>query len=50
MRCQVADEPIVVMKTRPMKPGNGVEGKTELTRWLLPGGCRCQKRRQLAKG
>jgi|MDSY01.1.fsa_nt_gb hypothetical protein len=38
MQCGVSDEPIVVMKTRPMKPGNGVEEKTELTRWLLTWG------------
>jgi hypothetical protein len=35
MRCEVSDEPIVVMKSRPMKPGNGVEGKIETTRWFL---------------
>ena len=28
MRCEVADDPVVVMKSRPMKAGNGVEGKT----------------------
>ena len=26
--CEVADEPVVVMKFRPVKPGNRVEGKT----------------------
>ena len=26
--CEVADEPVVVMKSRPMKPGNSVEEKT----------------------
>jgi hypothetical protein len=26
--CEVADEPVVVMKFRPVKPGNSVEGKT----------------------
>lgn len=35
MRCGVSDEPIVVMKSRPVKPGNGVEEKTEMTRWLV---------------
>jgi len=25
MRCEVADEPVVVLKSRPLKPGNGVE-------------------------
>jgi len=28
MRCEVADEPVVVTKSRPMKASNGVEGKT----------------------
>ena len=27
--CEVADEPVVVMKFRPVKAGNRVEGKTE---------------------
>ena len=35
MRCEVADEPVVVMKSRPVKPGNGVEDKTEMTRRRL---------------
>jgi hypothetical protein len=26
--CEVADEPVVVSKARPMKASNGVEGKT----------------------
>jgi hypothetical protein len=38
MRCEESDDPIVVMKSQPMKPGNGVEGKTETTRWLLAWG------------
>ena len=38
MRCEVADEPVVVMKSRPVKPGNGVEDKTEMTRWRLAWG------------
>ncbi len=29
--CEVADEPVVVSKARPVKPGNGVEDKTRLT-------------------
>ena len=29
--CEVADEPVVVMKFRPMKPGNSVEEKTGTT-------------------
>ena len=35
MRCEVADEPVVVKKSRPVKPGNSVEDKTEMTRWLV---------------
>ena len=30
-KCEVADEPVVVMKFQPMKPGNSVEDKTETT-------------------
>jgi hypothetical protein len=29
--CEVADEPVVVSKARPMKASNGVEDKTWLT-------------------
>ncbi|MEZ9490720.1 hypothetical protein AB4347_18930, partial [Vibrio breoganii] len=29
--CEVADEPVVVSKARPMKASNGVEEKTKLT-------------------
>ena len=50
MRCRVSDEPIVVMKSRPVKPGNGVEDKTEMTRRLLAWGLSWPKARQLAKG
>ena len=50
MRCGVSDEPIVVMKSRPVKPGNGVEDKTEMTRWFLAWGLSWPKARQLAKG
>ena len=32
MRCEVADESVVVMKFRPVKPGNSVEDKTQKTR------------------
>jgi|UPI0003C2DDB8 hypothetical protein len=28
MRCKVADDPAVVLKFRPVKAGNSVEGKT----------------------
>lgn len=31
MTCRVADEPVVVMKSRPVKPGNRVEDKTGMT-------------------
>lgn len=50
MRCGVADEPVVVMKSRPKKPSNGVEEKTE----MIPGKSgelgQSQKRVQDAKG
>ena len=29
--CEVADEPVVVINAQPVKPSNGVEGKTEQT-------------------
>ena len=38
MRCEVADEPVLVLKSRPVKPGNGMEEKTEATRWFLAWG------------
>jgi len=31
MRWEVTDESAVVSKSRPVKPGNGVEGKTGMT-------------------
>jgi hypothetical protein len=31
MRCRVADDPVVVMKSPPKKRGNAVEGKTGMT-------------------
>ena len=30
-RCEVADDSVVVMKSRPVKPGNSVEDKTGMT-------------------
>ena len=33
MRCEVADESVVVRKFRPEKPGNRVEEKTGMTWW-----------------
>ena len=52
--CEVADEPAVVSKARPMKASNGVEGKTKPTisivfdrihfsqklKWIAKGGSR----------
>jgi len=35
MGCEVTDEPVVVRKSRPMKPGNSVEGKTGMTGGLV---------------
>jgi hypothetical protein len=32
MLCGVADEPVVVLKSLPVKPGNGAEEKTGMTR------------------
>jgi len=34
-RCEVADEPVVVSKSRPEKPGNRVEEKTAMTSAVL---------------
>ena len=31
MRCEVADDSVVVMKSRPVKAGNRLEGKTGMT-------------------
>lgn len=38
MRCEVADDSVVVMKFRPEKAGNRREGKTGTTRRLVGGG------------
>lgn len=46
----MADEPVVVMKIRPVKAREGVEGKTGLTRDLFAGTVDGQKRRLDAKG
>ena len=35
MRCEVADESVVVMKSRPEKAGNSLEGKTGMIRRLV---------------
>ncbi len=37
MRCEVADDSVVVLKSRPRKPGNGVEEKTGTTHGLFMG-------------
>jgi hypothetical protein len=43
MRCRVADEPVVVMKFRPVKAREGVEDKTGMTRRLIGGDGRWPK-------
>lgn len=49
--CRVADEPVVVLKFPPVKPGNGVEDKTEMTCNLsLQGLPESQKHWQLRRG
>ena len=49
--CEVADEPVVVLNTQPMKASNGVEDKTE---WIIDsafdGAEGSQKRRSLRRG
>jgi hypothetical protein len=37
MRCEVAEDSVVVLKSRPVKPGNGVEEKTRTTHGLFMG-------------
>ncbi|WP_269521279.1 hypothetical protein [Alteromonas sp. BMJM2] len=49
--CEVADDPVVVSKVRPVKASNGVEGKTELTLSSESDGVLIsQKRIRMAKG
>lgn len=49
-RCEVADESVVVMKSRPVKSGNSMEGKTGTTWWPgSPGTGRSQKPYQLRR-
>lgn len=50
MWCKVADDSVVVNKSQPMKAGNGVEVKTEMTSHLLTGGSNSQKHYCHAKG
>jgi hypothetical protein len=49
-RCEVADDPVVVSKSRPMKPGNRVEEKTATTSGLVQAGGRSPKAPTVAKG
>ena len=47
----MADEPVVVINAQPMKPSNGVEGKTEQTIGIKSGGAdRGQKHYSLRRG
>ena len=48
--CRVADEPVVVLKIRPVKAREGVEDKTESIRGLFAGTVEGQKRRLDVKG
>lgn len=51
MLCRVADEPVVVLKSPPVKAGNGVEDKTETTHSQVCRGLTAsQKHRQLRRG
>ena len=49
-RCEVADDPVVVSKLRPEKPGNRVEEKTATTSDLVWTGNRLPKASVVAKG
>jgi len=42
-RCKVADESVVVTKSRPEKAGNSLEEKTGTTRGMVRGGCQVPK-------
>jgi hypothetical protein len=47
----VADEPVVVLKARPVKASNGVEGKTKPTNnVMIVGASKAQKVMLVAKG
>ncbi len=49
--CEVADEPVVVIKARPMKASNGVEDKTKPTfANMCKGASHCQKHGKLRRG
>ena len=49
-RCEVADESVVVQKSRPEKAGNRLEEKTGMTCRIVGGGCREPKAAAVAKG
>lgn len=50
MWCEVADDPVVVRKSRTEKPGNRVEGKTAMTSGPVQTGDRWPKASAVAKG
>jgi hypothetical protein len=50
MWCEVADDPVVVNKSRPEKPGNRVEEKTAMTSDLVRAGDGSPKASAVAKG
>jgi len=50
MLCRVADEPVVVLKFPPEKPGNGVEDKTEMTCGSIHRSCQRDKRADSCEG
>ena len=49
-RCEVADDPVVVRKSQPEKPGNRVEDKTAMTSGLDLASGRMPKASAVAKG
>ena len=49
-RCEVADESVVVTKSRPEKAGNSLEEKTGTTRGLVRGGRQKPKALTLCEG
>jgi hypothetical protein len=49
-RCEVADDPVVVRKSWPEKPGNRVEGKTATTSGSVQTSGRLSKASVVAKG
>ena len=50
MRCEVADDPVVVSKPRPVKAGNSLEGKTVVTSRSIAAGGVVPKAGVVAKG